>query len=150
MTSSTAPSEQRDRINFLLDFENWCLTYPRWDARVGLPRGKSRHLDPLWRAVLMDHLDDYPRQTWEDYVNFCESGHGDEWFQMDEAEENEIVRTWRCTCEDPDCNTLVNGETAGDLHRGRPPFCPRSENESCSGGSPDNSVGGRRVRARAA
>ena len=55
-----APSEQRDREAFLMDFENWCLADGRWDARLGLPRGKSRHIDPLWRQVIQAHLDDYP------------------------------------------------------------------------------------------
>ena len=145
-----APSEQRDRNAFLMDFENWCLAYPRWDNRLGLPRGRSRHLDPLWRAVIQDHLDEYPRQTWEEYVAFCEAGKGDEWFQMDEREANESTRCWPCTCEDPYCNVLVNGQTAGDLHRGRPTFGACSEDEGCARGGADNGEAGRRVRPRAA
>ena len=132
-----------DRFNesFLSDLENWCLG-SRWDARVGLPRGKSRHLDPLWREVVLAHIGDYPRQSWEDYVAFCEAGRGDEWFQMDEADENDYIRSWRCTCENPFCHTLVNGETAGDLHGGGAPLGAGAPNESCTRRAPDHRSGG--------
>ena len=147
-----APFEERDRYReaFLSDLENWCLAYPRWDARLGLPRGKYRYMDPVWSQVVLSHIDDYPRQTWEDYIAYCEAGCGDEWFQMEEAEDGEDVRSWRCTCEDPDCITLVNGEVAGNLHRGRSPFSARSEDEGCQSGCADNCQASRRVRPRAA
>jgi hypothetical protein len=78
-----APQEQRDLKNFLLDFENWVLQN-RWDSRIGIPAGRHRHEDPLWRQVIQEELRDYPRRTWDQYVTFVLQGGGDEWFQEDQ------------------------------------------------------------------
>ena len=80
-----APQEQRDLKNFLLDFENWCLQN-KWDSRIGIPAGRHRHEDPLWRQVIQEELRDYPRKTWDQYVTFVLQGGGDEWFQEDQEE----------------------------------------------------------------
>ena len=78
-----APQEQRDLQNFLLDFENWVLQN-KWDSRIGIPAGRHRHEDPLWRQVIQEELRDYPRRTWDQYVTFVLQGGGDEWFQEDQ------------------------------------------------------------------
>ena len=78
-----APQEQRDLKKFLLDFENWVLQN-KWDARIGIPAGRHRHEDPLWRQVIQEELRDYPRKTWDQYVTFVLQGGGDEWFQEDQ------------------------------------------------------------------
>ena len=140
----------RDRYHeaFLADLENWCLAYPRWDARLGLPRGRFRHMDPLWREVVQENIDAFPRDTWADYVRWCEAGRGDEWFQMELAEGD--ARHWTCTCEDPFCTVLVNGETAGDLHGVGAPLGASAEDESGESGCSDHGQAGRRVRQRSA
>ena len=78
-----AVQEQRDLKNFLLDFENWCLQN-KCDSRIGIPAGRHRHEDPLWRQVIQEELRDYPRKTWDQYVTFVLQGGGDEWFQEDQ------------------------------------------------------------------
>ena len=137
----------RDRYHeaFLADLENWCLQH-QWDYRIGLPRGRYRYMDPLWREVVQANLEDYPRDTWADYVRWCEAGRGDEWFQMELAEGD--TRQWTCTCEDPFCTVLVNGETAGDLHPVGAPLGASAEDQSSESGSSDHRQAGRRVRQR--
>jgi hypothetical protein len=78
-----AVQEQRDLKSFLLDFETWVLQN-RWDSRIGIPAGRHRHEDPLWRQVIQEELRDYPRKTWDQYVTFVLQGWGDEWFQADQ------------------------------------------------------------------
>jgi hypothetical protein len=75
-----APQEQRDLDNFMMDLENWVLEH-RWDARIGIPCGRARHLDHLWGEVMREEMADYPRRTYEEYCEWVESGGGDEWFQ---------------------------------------------------------------------
>ena len=77
---------ERDRAdtNFWLDLENWVLQH-RWDARAGIPVGPRRHHDTTWRAVMLEELEDYPRNSIEQYEAFVLAGNGDEWFQEGEA-----------------------------------------------------------------
>ena len=75
-----APREQVDLNNFLMDLENWVLEH-RWDARIGIPCGRARHLDHQWGEVMREEMADYPRRTYEEYCEWVESGGGDEWFQ---------------------------------------------------------------------
>jgi hypothetical protein len=144
------PARDRYLEAFLSDLENWCLAWPRWDARLGMPRGKFRWMDPVWSQVVLSHIDDYPRQTWEDYIAYCLAGRGDEWFQFEERESTEFLRCWPCTCEDPYCTVLVNGDIAGDLHSGRQTFCTCPPHQGCPRGRPDNYQASSRVRPRAA
>ena len=72
----------RDDVNFWLDLENYVLQH-KWDARCGVPCGPRRHLDDGWRAEMLVELEDYPRNSIEQYEAFVLAGHGDEWFQED-------------------------------------------------------------------
>ena len=80
-----APSEQKMERAFWLDFENYVLQH-HWDARVGVPCGPRRHLDTLWRQVVAEQLQDYPRRSLQDYEAHVLAGRGDEWFQEAEAD----------------------------------------------------------------
>ena len=77
-------SAERADTNFWLDLENWVLQN-RWDARAGTPVGPRRHIDTTWREVMLQELEDYPRNTIEQYEAFVLAGNGDEWFQEGEA-----------------------------------------------------------------
>ena len=75
--------EQRNTDNFFMDLENWALEH-RWDARIGIPCGRARHLDHLWGEVMRGEMADYPRRTFDQYCEWVESGGGDDWFQPEE------------------------------------------------------------------
>ena len=77
--------DQVDLINFLMDLENWVLEH-RWDARLGVPCGRLRHVDSLWGETMRFELLDYPRRRWDDYCEWVASGGGDDWFQPAELE----------------------------------------------------------------
>ena len=78
--------EQRDTNNFFMDLENWVLEH-RWDARIGIPCGRARHLDHLWGEVMREEMADYPRRTYDQYCAWVESGGGDEYFQPSEPDQ---------------------------------------------------------------
>ena len=73
----------RDDVNFWLDIENYVLEH-KWDARCGVPCGPRRHLDSGWRAEMLAELENYPRNSIEQYSAFVLQGFGDEWFQEDD------------------------------------------------------------------
>ena len=69
------------RDAFMMDFENACLEQ-NWAGEP--PRGPKRHENPEWQKMIQSQV--YPHHSeidWYDYVEFCESGGGDEWFQED-------------------------------------------------------------------
>ena len=72
--------DQVDLINFLMDLENWVLEH-RWDARLGVPCGRLRHVDSLWGETMRIELLAYPRRCWADYREWVASGGGDDLFQ---------------------------------------------------------------------
>ena len=69
-----------ERDNFMMDFENACLSQ-NWDSsRREHPKGPNRHKDPEWAAMIQSQV--YPHHSdvdWEEYVQWS-SVHGDEWF----------------------------------------------------------------------
>ena len=77
--------ERRNTDNFFMDLENWALEH-RWDARIGIPCGRARHLDHLWGEVMRGEMADYPRRTFDQYCEWVESGGGDDWFQPEEPD----------------------------------------------------------------
>ena len=70
------------RDNFMMDFENHCLKH-NWDNRQKeFPKGKNRHEDPEWEEMIQTQV--YPNHSdvdWQEYVDWVQSGMGDEWFQ---------------------------------------------------------------------
>ena len=72
---------KRDKTNFLLDLENYCLG--KWDARQGIPQGPTRIDNPAWRAHMQTELVDSDT-TWDIYAEFVRGGGGDEWFFEEE------------------------------------------------------------------
>ena len=74
----------RDKDNFLMDFENWCLEH-RWDARKGIPTGPYRYEDTEW-ATMMKKECEFSDTFFEEYCEWCSQGGGDEWFQEEEIE----------------------------------------------------------------
>ncbi len=84
----TILDQQRD--DFMRDFENACLSQ-HWDSsKRPHPKGKRRHEDAEWAAMIQSQV--YPHFCdidWEEYVEWCESGFGDEWFQEELEEELE-------------------------------------------------------------
>jgi hypothetical protein len=91
------------RDDFMMDFENACLEY-NWHTQPQLcdggvlnglsfywnkphPKGPKRHEDPEWAKMIQSQV--YPHHSdvdWEEYVEWVSAGHGDEWFQAEEAE----------------------------------------------------------------
>ena len=69
------------RDNFMMDFENACLS-SHWDSsKRPHPKGPKRHEDQEWAAMIQSQV--YPHHSdvdWEEYVEWS-SVHGDEWFQ---------------------------------------------------------------------
>ena len=66
--------------SFLLDFENSLLA--TWNAQNRIPTGKWRFEDPEWAALVQANV--WPHHSdvdWFEYVEFCQAGFGDEWFQ---------------------------------------------------------------------
>lgn len=93
--------EQTHLTNFLLDLENWAFKCS-WDSRLGVPGlrfGKPRHEDQLWKAVMLEALEEFPRRRWDDYVRHVTAGYGDDWFFAERPE---------CTCR------TINGHTLAD------------------------------------
>ena len=74
-------SSEQIRNNFMMDFENACLE----EYWVGPPpTGPRRYLNEKWAKNILGQV--YPHHSdvdWYEYVEFCESGGGDEWFQED-------------------------------------------------------------------
>ena len=63
--------------NFMMDFENECLG----EFGGEHPKGPDRHKDPAWAAHIKERV--YPHHSdvdWEEYVEWIQSGGGDEWF----------------------------------------------------------------------
>ena len=77
------------RENFYMDFENACLEQ-NWDSSKRLhPKGKKRHEDPEWAAMIQSQV--YPRHSeidWQEYVDFVKYGGGDTWFLEDDVNED--------------------------------------------------------------
>ena len=74
-------NSDRDRDNFMMDFENACLSQ-NWTGEP--PTGIERYENPEWAKMIQSQV--YPHHSdidWYEYVEFCESGGGDEWFQDD-------------------------------------------------------------------
>ena len=72
-----------ERDAFMVDFENACLEQ-NWDQRCEWPTGSKRYEDPIWALMISRQV--YPHHSdidWEEYVDFCENGGGDEWFMED-------------------------------------------------------------------
>ena len=113
----------RDDVNFWLDLENYVLQH-KWDARCGVPCGPRRHLDDGWRAEMLVELEDYPRNSIEQYDAFVLAGHGDEWFQ----EVGPLCIVYRSRV--PDFCASVNG-------RGESTSYLRRFGETGSGGLPE-------------
>ena len=74
-------NSDRGRRNFMMDFENACLQ--NW---AGLPpTGPKRYENPEWAKWIQSQC--YPHHSdidWYEYVEFCQLGGGDEWFQEEE------------------------------------------------------------------
>ena len=67
---------------FMMDFENECLSQ-NWMGPP--PIGPKRYQDPKWAKMIQTQVFPFHSDIdWVEYVEFCESGHGDEWFQEDE------------------------------------------------------------------
>ena len=78
-----------ERDNFMMDFENACLSQ-NWDSsRRAHPKGPNRHKDPEWAAMIQSQV--YPHHSdvdWEEYVQWS-SVHGDEYFIEDNDSSSE-------------------------------------------------------------
>ena len=74
-------NSDRGRDNFMMDFENACLQ--NW---AGLPpTGPKRYENPEWAKMIQSQV--FPAHSdldWYDYVEFCQLGGGNEWFQEEE------------------------------------------------------------------
>ena len=77
------------REDFYLDFENACLSQ-HWDSsKRRHPKGKKRHEDPEWAAMIQGQV--YPHHSdidWQEYVDFVNHGGGDDCFQEDDVNED--------------------------------------------------------------
>ena len=114
-----APQYQVDLTNFLTDLENWVLAI-RWNARLGIPGGRLRHVDSLWGEVMRVELLDYPRIHWDNYSDWVLGGGGDDWFQPAELGWNPCrYRESAMPLPAAPTHTSVNGysPTAADLRR---------------------------------
>ena len=72
-----------EKITFLLDLENDLLADwgPADYIDKPCPKGCLRFMDPDWATHVKKTL--YPFHSdadWHEYVQFCQDGHGDEWF----------------------------------------------------------------------
>jgi len=77
--------------DFMMDFENACLSR-NWDSRIRAhPKGPNRHKDPEWAAMIQSQV--YPHHSdvdWEEYVDWVSNGGGDEYFQdLSDASDSE-------------------------------------------------------------
>jgi hypothetical protein len=70
--------------SFMMDLENEILR----DFGAGyVPKGKKRHADPQWAALVRRNVDPHHTDvTWCEYVSWVSRGGGDEWFLKDEPE----------------------------------------------------------------
>ncbi len=79
------------RDNFMMDFENSCLSQ-NWDnAKRQHPTGILRHADAEWAAMIKKQL--YPNHSdvdWDEYCEWVFNGGGDEWFQEEFPNEGEL------------------------------------------------------------
>jgi len=80
-----------ERDNFMMDFENECLSQ-RWDnSKRQHPTGPKRHEDTEWATMIQSQAyPDHADVDWEEYTEWVSRGHGDEWFQ-EEKEEEEVL-----------------------------------------------------------
>ena len=71
-----------ERDNFMMDFENQCLSQ-NWDSsKRQHPKGPNRHEDPEWAEMIKSQI--YPHHSdihWDEYVEWVSRGTGDEWFR---------------------------------------------------------------------
>ena len=89
----------RDRNNFYMDLENWCLEH-KWRAPV--PIGPARHLfNSAWGQMMRAEFVDYdPPKDFVDYSSWVEHGGGDEWFQPPIEEDHITVNGHRPSADD--------------------------------------------------
>jgi len=89
----------RDRNNFYMDLENWCLEH-KWRAPV--PTGPARHLfNSAWGEMMRAEFVDYdPPKDFLDYSSWVEHGGGDEWFQPQEPVTPNRVNGYRASADD--------------------------------------------------
>ena len=77
-----------ERDNFLMDFENACLSQ-NWDnSKKPFPKGMMRHTDAEWGEMIKTQV--YPHHSdvdWEEYCDWIFFGGGDECFQEDDDSE---------------------------------------------------------------
>ena len=83
MGGTIVPPERPNKVHpknyaFMMDFENDCLA-KNW---TGLPpTGPERYKDPKWAQMIQSQVFPFHSDIdWVEYVEFCESGGGDEWF----------------------------------------------------------------------
>ena len=78
-----------ERDALMMAFENACLSQ-NWDSSKRLhPKGRNRHEDPEWAAMIQGQV--YPHHSdvdWLEYVDFVKYGGGDEWFLEDDVNED--------------------------------------------------------------
>ena len=78
-----ASSTSSGRHGFLMDFELACLME---SGSTSCPTGPNRYTDPSWEKFIKARV--YPHHSdvdWQEYIDFCESGGGDEWFIEEEV-----------------------------------------------------------------
>ena len=83
MGGAVVPPERPNKVHpmsraHMLDWENDCLAHC-WMGPP--PTGPKRHQDPKWAKMIQTQV--FPFRSdldWAEYVDFCESGGGDEWF----------------------------------------------------------------------
>ena len=76
-----AEQERRThRNNFMMDFENYALE--KWSKAT--PKGPNRYNEKAWAVHMQDMLVDADT-TWDEYCSWVRSGHGDEYFQIEES-----------------------------------------------------------------
>ena len=74
-------NSDRDHNNFMMDFENACLSQ-NWAGDP--PTGIKRYENPEWAKMIQSQV--YPHHSdidWYEYVEWVENGGGEEWFQED-------------------------------------------------------------------
>ena len=70
-------ASERDRNNFMMDFENACLQ--NWAGEP--PKGPNRYENEEWAKMIQSQI--YPFHSdldWRDYCEWVKAGGGDEWF----------------------------------------------------------------------
>ena len=102
-----------ERDDFCIDFENAVLR--EWDTHKDIPRGPRRFENAEWaelikRNVYPDHWD----IDWEEYEDWVSRGHGDEWFQEEEDEDDEDNK-WQTEERDSRICTMRWGDLACKL-----------------------------------